>query len=207
MGILQRYERIIKTVKATPVFKALSLMPVSQRPLTLFSCLCLRVCSSACFCLIRRRRERWDCLNGTLTLGGVWPHRCFDLGKMKLRHPEALPPCAWRRSKQIPLLIGNHVVATVRPWADQKHFAGDILFHVLPLKWRLNHNLFNIVTKFKIPRADLSRLFIPPSPCSAVSGTGWPFQPCARPRWILTPPVLLKLDCFFSFSFFSHQPR
>lgn len=58
MGILWWYEWIIKTVKSTPIFKALSL--ISQRPRTLFSCLCLHVCSSVCFCLIRRRRESWD---------------------------------------------------------------------------------------------------------------------------------------------------
>lgn len=45
-------------------------------------------------------------------------------------------------------------------------------------------------------------LFITPCTGSTLSGTGWPFQPCLCPRWILTPPVSLKLDFSFFFLFF-----
>lgn len=56
-------------------------------------------------------------------------------------------------------------------------------------------------------------LYIPPHTGSALSSTGWPFQPCLCPRWILSPPLVpLKLDCIFfslslSLSLPSYQPR
>lgn len=62
----------------------------------------------------------------------------------------------------------------------------------------LNHILFNTATKyptsqgcsFLCPRVLLCLVQVDLS------------SPCACPRWILTPPVSLKLDCFF-FLFFS----
>lgn len=45
-------------------------------------------------------------------------------------------------------------------------------------------------------------LHISPHTGSALSSTGWPFQPCLCPRWILSPPLVpQKLDCYIFFFF------
>lgn len=106
----------------------------------------------------------------------------------------------------------------IHPSAGEKWCAERVHGILLPPSPPKNYpllmdTLYSTVTKSHYPlcwppHAHCSpSLFIPPHTDSAISSTGWPFQPCLCPRWILTPHVSLKLDCFFPISLDRKWPR
>lgn len=135
--------------------------------------------SSVLSCLIRWQMERLSHLNNPRSNAC----RCFELGKMEFWHLKALCLYVSWRSEQI-------LSWTKKKKDRKKHF-----------KWCLNHNLFNTATKY-LTSQGCSFLCLHVLLCLVQVDLS---SPCKRLRWILTPPVSLKLDCFFFF--FSHRPR
>ena len=110
-------------------------------------------------------------------------------------------PNLWR-SEQILVLIGNSLVTKVCLLADHENKKNKIKKNnnKKPPKhfnWHLNYIMFD-----SKQISDLSRLLIPLSPCSAGSGTSWPFQPLHASKVDSYTSYLTEIGLLFFFYFF-----